>query len=193
MRLSSLVSLGSLLALASLGTGCFFVGDNSGGDGSGTPAPETTAQTVLIDTDATITASPGDGVGVFVQYASGGHWTIFTTCDTHVSNASCGFDLYVNTTDPQAELSKAQGTDLAGRDGIEMLADGSIHLSTDTSTGSNGFTFDATPGAIVELNMALDGASQERFVYWVGNGILHTGAPSNPVDFQPTATASSSK
>lgn len=193
MRLSSLISLGSFLAIAGLGTGCFFF-DNSGGDGSGsTLPPETNAQTVVIDTDATITASPGDGVGVFVQYTSGGEWNIFTTCDTHVSGVSCGFDLFVKGVDATTLIANSKGSNLSGRDGIEVMADGTVHLATDTSTDLNGFTFDATPGAAIELTMALDGTSQERFIYWVGDGVLHTGAPTNPVDFQPTATPAGSK
>ena len=37
-----------------------------------------------------------------------------------------------------------------------------------------------------EGRVVLDGVEQPHYVYWVGNKVLHQGAPSNPIDFLPT-------
>ena len=46
-------------------------------------------------------------------------------------------------------------------------------------------TFEATPGAVVELEVYFDGVPDSRVVFWFGNDTLHTGAPTDPVDFLP--------
>jgi hypothetical protein len=48
-------------------------------------------------------------------------------------------------------------------------------------------TLTTTPGAVLRLETYLDDQPQPRFVYWFGNGVLHEGAPTNPVDFEPSA------
>jgi hypothetical protein len=190
MRLVSFVQMGSLVALvASVGVAVAGCGDG-GGDFSG-PQPvqlSATPQQVGIDTGATIDATPGNGVGVFVQYAAGGSWTIQTACDTNISGYSCGFDVFVAGVDSATTLSNAAGQDLTGRDGIELQSDGSFHFSSQTATALDGFTFDATPGAALELEMFLDGQPQPQFIYWIGDSVLHTGAPTDPIDFTPSAS-----
>jgi hypothetical protein len=196
MRLSPFFKLGSLALAVCVGaasSGCFFVDSSDGGSGNNSdnnqPPPDETPsaqpQTVGIDVDAKLNATPGDGVGVLVQYATGGHWTLSTTCDTNTSGVACGFDLFASGVDPMTTISNPQGQNLAGEDKIALQSDGSVHLSTLTSTNVNGMTFDATENATVELEMYLDGELQERFIYWVGDGVIHTGAPTNPIDFKP--------
>ncbi len=64
---------------------------------------------------------------------------------------------------------------------------GTLHLFANTTTNLDGVTFDATPGATLELEMYLDNEAQPRFVYWIGSDkVLHTGAPTDPVDFAPS-------
>ena len=67
----------------------------------------------------------------------------------------------------------------------ELLTDGSAHLSAVTSTEFDGMTFDVKPGAVVELEVYVDGLPDPHFVYWFGDKTLHTGAPTDPVDFVP--------
>src|SRR5690606_41867852 len=59
-------------------------------------ATGTTQQEVpaaVIDTDATLAdIEPGRGVGLFVEYASGGHWRVCVTCDTLESELGCQWD-----------------------------------------------------------------------------------------------------
>jgi hypothetical protein len=68
-----------------------------------------------------------------------------------------------------------------------LNSDGSINLVADTDFGMNGFSFDADPGAMIEVDMLLDGVAQPRFVYAVSDGVLLEGVPTNPVDFDPAA------
>ena len=195
MRLFSSMMLPWLLpvaaAVAALAIGCGD-GHHHGDVGTGTQPPpgETLTanpQKVAIDTGATLTSPGGGGVGVFVQYASGGHWTFTTACDTTTSGVSCGFDLFLSGVDPATVLSNPKGQALEATDNIEILADGSLHFQAVTSTGLDGLTFDATPGADIQLEMYLDTLPQPRFVYWIGDKVLHTGAPTDPVDLAPSA------
>jgi len=213
MRFSSLVQLGSLplvALLAGLGAvsisavGCDFSDGHDGdynGPQQGLQQPSADPEQVAIDTGATLKASPGGGVGVFVEYTAGGHWQIVTQCDTATSGLSCGFDVFVIGAPAAASasgaastdagttttLSNPQGQDLAGFDQVSMASDGSLHLSTETGGTNGGLTFDATAGAAIELEMYLDGNIQPDFIYWMGDKVLHTGAPTDPIDFAPTA------
>ena len=193
MRLVSFVQMGFLVGVAA-SLGVAMTGCGGGGDGgyeeAQPPPPQLSAtpQQVGIDTGATIDATPANGVGVFVQYATGGQWTIQTACDTDSSGYACGFDIFVGGVATTTTLSNPVGQDLSGRDGIEVQSDGSLHFSALTSTSLEGFTFGATPGAAIELEMFLDGEPQPAFIYWIGDKILHTGAPTDPIDFTPSAS-----
>jgi hypothetical protein len=142
------------------------------------------AAEISVDADATLSAAPGQGVGLFVEYAEGGHWHLFTACDTAISGASCSFDVLLST-GPGAALRDVRGEDLVDGDFIGLADDGSIHFVTETSYGRNGLRFDADPGATIALDMLLDGESAPRFVYAVSDGEVLEGVPSNPVDLAP--------
>ncbi|APR79138.1 Hypothetical protein A7982_04485 [Minicystis rosea] len=186
-KLASIFSTLTAAAAVSLGlTGCVVTG-SAGFDGDiyVDPTPVATVAEVAIDSGATMTADPGYGVGVFVQYDAGGFWTVYTTCDTEISGSSCNFDILVSA-DSRVYIDNVQGFDLESGDSIDVGIDGSINLVTDTAYGMNGFTFDADPGAIIELDVLLDGIAQPSFVYAVSDGALLKGVPTNPVDFVPS-------
>ncbi len=205
MRIFSSVKLRSFLpltiaaaALAGL-AGCNDDGRDHHWDDSGPPADETITdnpKTAAIDTGATLSSPAGSGVGVFVQYTTGGHWTFTSACDTNTSGDPCGFDLFVAGVDPATTLSSpsvlpSTGTNGQGSlqpgDGIRVLPDGTLHFQTITSTSLDGFTLDATPGATLQLEMYLDTIPQPRFVYWIGGKVLHAGAPTDPINFSTSA------
>lgn len=149
------------------------------------PAPTLdTPQLVAITPDKTLQSNAGDGVGIFVEYATGGHWHVWTTCDTNQSKVSCNFEAFA-IPEKGANIFNVQPEALENGDVAEELTDGSAHLSASTSTELDGMTFDATPGAVVQLEVYFDGVPEPRVVYWFGNDTLHTGAPTNPVDFLP--------
>ena len=161
--------------------------------GPTTPPPDETItdnpDTVAIDTGATLSSPAGAGVGVFVEYTAGGHWTVTTACDTTTSGDACGFDIFVAGAGANGStvLSNPNGTTLAQGDGVDIQSDGSYHLFTNTATTNEGMTFDATAGGTVELEIYLDGVPQPRFVYWIGGKVLHTGAPTDPIELAPSA------
>jgi hypothetical protein len=169
--------------------GCFW----GGSDAEPEPAPVTvpaptldTPQQVAITPNKTLQNAAGDGVGIFVEYATGGHWHVWTTCDTNQSKVACNFEAFA-IPGKGAKISNVQPETLESGDVAEELTDGSAHLSASTSTEFDGMTFDATPGAVVELEVYFDGKPDSRVVYWYGSDTLHTGAPTDPVDFLPDA------
>lgn len=147
--------------------------------------PSASPLTVLIDSGKTLDANPGEGVGLFFEYAGGGHWHLHTTCDTSSSGYGCDFS--VDAT-PQAgsSLDAVADEGLSGDDVAETRG-GSLHFAAHTTTGSKGVTFTTAPGALLEVQTYLDGNLEGRYVYWVGSGVLHAGAPTNPLVLQPSA------
>src|SRR5258706_11303842 len=65
---------------------------NGGGNSTPTPAAQTPLL-VTVDTDKVMNATPGDGVGVFIEYKTGGTWHVWWTCDTNKSQKPCAFDV----------------------------------------------------------------------------------------------------
>lgn len=148
------------------------------------PALDTPVQ-VAITPDKTLQADAGEGVGIFVEYVAGGRWHVWTACDTNKSKLACDFEVFA-IPEKGAKISNVLAAEaLEGGDAAELLDDGSAHLSVSTSTEFDGMTFDTTPGAVVELEVYFDGHPDSRVVFWYGNETLHTGAPTDPVDFLP--------
>ena len=58
-------------------------------------------------------------------------------------------------------------------------------MFTETAYGVDGFTLYAEPGVVVRFEVYLDGCSANRYVYWVGEGAAHAGAPTNPIELVP--------
>jgi hypothetical protein len=174
--LLSTLTLGATLAFA--GTGCVI--DASAGT---TVVTEPAIDDVTVDTGATMATSPGEGVGLFIEYAGDGHWDVYTTCDTDISGAACSFDVII--TPDSRTVSNIEGYDLYASDSVSLLSDGSIQLVADTDYGMNGVSFDADPGATIQVDMLLDGVEQPRFVYAVSDGALVSGVRTNPAAFTP--------
>jgi hypothetical protein len=141
--------------------------------------------TVTIDTGATVPLDPGRSVGLFVQYAAGGHWNVTTTCDTRTSGATCAFDVILSPA-PGASFSAVEGHDLSRANNLDLRNDGSMRLVTKTSYAIDGISFDQDPGAIVTLDVLLDGAVQPRLVRFVSDGSVVEGVPTNPISLSPS-------
>ena len=177
---SLLTTLTACLGLALGSTGCLVDDDAT----FTTSDPTEDIAVITVDPGAALSSTPGTGAGVFVQYAAGGHWTVFTTCDTDVTAGACNFDVLVSA-DASATLDNVEGTDLSPDDTLTLREDGSIDLVTETADGSDGMTFDADPGAGIELDVLLDGVPQPSMVFVVSDGAVVDGVPTNPVDFVP--------
>jgi hypothetical protein len=153
--------------------------------GSSCPSPSTPAQT-SIDVDKQIEIQAGDGAGVFVEYAAGGHWQIRTACDTLKNNADCSWDVLV-TPEDGTSIVNVVADDLESNDSIGPYPDDSVSYQLLASTGSDidGFSFDSEPSASVMVDAYLDDQCALSYFYWVGDGALHQGSPTNPLIFTP--------
>jgi len=171
-------------------TGCIIVDSNSSSSSTvvdTTPPPvNTDPMLVNIDSDVALDATPGDGVGVFVEYYAGGTYRIWTTCDTAFSGNACAFDIFTSV-DSSSDIVATTEENLEGADSITVNASqGTVDLRFDTGGDYDAAVIDVTPGAILRLEAFVDGNSDARFTYWFGNGVLHEGAPTNPIDFNPS-------
>ena len=150
------------------------------------PGPTQVAE-ASIDTGATLSEiEPGQGAGAFVEYQSGGQWRVYTACDTDVSKLSCEWDIIVSAA-PGADLVDFAAEELESSDQLFREDSRSVHLIATSTTDFDGFRFEATPGATVRVDVYLDGAPAPAYIYWVGDGGLHQGAPTNPIDLTPSA------
>jgi len=146
-----------------------------------------------IDTDAQIAIDAGLGAGVFIEYASGGHYHLRTACDTTRSNATCQWDIII-TPQESKTISNVLAEDLEGSDTIHPYpapanqpdASVSYQLTAETSTDLDGVTFDIEPGSAITVDAFLDNTCALPFFFWVGDGALHSGSPSNPLTLTPT-------
>jgi len=139
-----------------------------------------------IDTNLTMTAAPGQGVGVFTEYASGGTWTVWWTCDSLVDNQNppCQFDV---------KISVQTGTILApatnGFQPADTFTSSATQIEgvTTTSTGSDGVTFQTEPGATITLSATVGGQYDGRFIFFVEGGKVDdgfTGTVTDPILLQ---------
>lgn len=146
---------------------------------------QTPAESV-IDVDRQIEVDAGQGAGMFVEYSSGGHWQVRTSCDTLRTNTTCAWDIIVTPQDGSL-LSNVTPTELEPADSLTAYDATSYQLRTNTSTDLDGFSFDSDPGAAVRIDALLDETCATQFFYWVGDGALHSGSPTNPIDLVPSA------
>jgi hypothetical protein len=173
-------------------SGCILSDDNHHHDGFHSsydtdPPPETPEPALVsIDTDQTLDATPGDGVGLFVEYSAGGNWLLWTTCDVNESGVACDFDVFASV-DSASKMAEVAEVDMEGHDLVEVLDNGEAHMHAETASDIDAMSIVTSPGAILRVEVSLDGLLDQRFVYWVSDGIVHGGAPTNPVDFQPTS------
>jgi hypothetical protein len=164
----------------------------TGGYGSGLPAlsipicpsAATAAGAVSIDTGSELTTPAGQGTGVLVEYKAGGHWHIFTACDTTITGFSCAYDVTAQA--PGGTVSNISGDNLESGDLVGSGCTDTAYLSVNTSTDFDGMLFDAPPGSPVRVTVALDGAIYPDVIYWVTGGVAHNDAHSNPLAITPT-------
>jgi hypothetical protein len=138
-----------------------------------------------IDTGAQIAVDPGLGAGLFIEYASGGHYHVRTSCDTASGGTTCHWDVIV-TPEAGKAISNVVPENLSGSDSVYPSGPTSFELTAQTSTELDGFTFDTDPGTAITVDSVLDGACAPSFFYWVGDGALHSGSPSNPLTLVPS-------
>jgi len=185
----AVLGLVACVGLGSTTTGCIIVDDDDDGTviiDDSNPTPEQ-PMLMSIETDVALDAVPGDGVGVFVEYYAGGVYRVWTTCDTNYSGSVCPMDIFMSV-DVDSRIDAITTDDLEGADLVNINeAAGTVDMHVDTSVDYDAIEISTTPGAVLRLEVLIDGVPQPRFVYWFGNGVLHNGAPTSPVDLVPTS------
>jgi hypothetical protein len=162
----------------STGGGTGSTADNTGGSSS--PSP----MLVEIDTDQTMSADPGQGVGVFVEYAKGGHWHVWWTCDTAKTRQSCEFS--VSASVASGNITNVDARDLAG--GFHTTPTSSrVEAKITTTNQVNGLRFDTNAGTVLTLDASVGGLKDGAFLFFVQNGKVNggwTGKLTNPLQLQ---------
>ncbi len=154
----------------------------SGGSGSGSSASGQ-PMLVVVDTDRTLTATPGQGVGVFVQYQAGGRWQVAWTCDTSLTNLSCGFQ--VDITVATGSITGTEGPSLAS---LQQVNAQEIDVATSTTTGQDGVSFATAPGATITVDAAMNGMRNGSYLFFVQDNQVnggYTGTLTDPLMFVP--------
>jgi hypothetical protein len=148
------------------------------------PTSQATIEQATIDTDALVGVDAGDGAGVFIEYQAGGTYRVRTNCN--VDQGVCYWDILVTPLDDAPVLGVGP-VDLESDDSVSVFSGNQARLVAYTDNDFDGFTLQTEPGAAIELDALLDNGAANRRLFWFGDGALHSGAPSNPVDLVPSA------
>jgi hypothetical protein len=138
---------------------------------------------VTIDADEVLDTTLGEGAGVFVEYASGGTWRIWTACDTNLSGADCLFDIYATAS---SSLGGVVTEDLEAYDQVDITGPDRLVFYTTTGSYYDSIQFETEPGAWLEVAVLLDGFVEPQFLFWVSDGRVRQGGGGSPVIFEPS-------
>jgi hypothetical protein len=161
-------------------------GSVCGGSGSGTGSAH--PMLVDVDPDRTLNASGGQGVGVFTEYMTGGHWHIWWTCDTNVSGSDCQYSVSVSVA--SGEITNFGSESLENGDTAQVCSSTQVAASTNTAAGIDGITFDTSPGAIITVDAIVNGTEDGSILFFVQDGVVnggYTGALTDPLMFEPAS------
>jgi len=144
----------------------------------------TSPMLVEVDSDQTMNALGGEGVGVFVEYGKNGHWHVWWTCDTNQTAQTCDFSVSVSSA--TGALANVDATELAG--GLySSPTPGRLEARSTTSTELRGVRFDTEAGAVITVEAALGDLKDGSFLFFVQDGKVNggfTGILTNPLRFQ---------
>ena len=163
---------------------------SSGGSSSGSPTVDPTQPVgvtpvvAVVDSNQTVSAVGGDGVGVFVEYAKGGDWHVFWTRDTNHSSRACDFDLRIT-----AGTGKLSGAVLEGglsKDAVAPISGAEIAIRSSSTTELHGLRMTTEPGAVLSIDARVDGLADSAFFFFVQDGKVnggYSGKLTNPLQF----------
>ena len=199
------VALAGLLISPVLTVGCIVVEDDpprhfhgsdtttgSGGTTTAPPPPASSTDTppspapmlAVVDTDQTMTADPGQGVGVFIEYGAGGNWHIWWTCDTAKTNQSC--DYSVAATAAQGTIASVDASALQGGT-VANPTPSRVEARITTTNQTHGLSFKTDPGVVVTVEASIGGVQDGSFLFFVQDGKVNggfTGKVTNPLQVQ---------
>jgi hypothetical protein len=170
--------LGGLLSACAL--------DSSPRASRSTPGPpgSTAPMVVVVDTGKTLAAMPGDGVGVFVEYAAGGQWRVWWSCDTLRSGQTCPFVVTIDSETPYGNVARENLT----ADSVAQPTSTRLLVSSTVTYDAAGVTFQSTPGARITVTGQMGGLQTGEFLFFVQDGQInggYTGTLTNPLTFEP--------
>lgn len=165
------------------------------GSGTAAPAPSdpgsvsATPLLVVVDTDQVMNADPGQGVGVFTEYAAGGKWHVWWTCDTAKSGQTC--DVAINASVATGTISNVDASALQNGSVATPTAS-RVEARVTTSTQVHGITFTTNPGAVITLEATVGGLREgpgpnSSFFFFVQDGKInggYGGRLTNPLQLQ---------
>lgn len=165
-------------------------GSSSGGPsgGAGPSTADAGPILVMVDPDKTMDAAPGEGVGVFIEYGTGGHWYVWWTCDTNVNTQgalACEFALKLTVTQGAMALTASQAP--AGAVLTKGAPVREIDATTTTGAEIHSVSFDTEAGAVLTIDAAVGGQRDPRYFFFVQDGQVnggYTGALSDPIMVQ---------
>jgi hypothetical protein len=167
------------------------LGGSSGGTGdvgvdASVPGQPVAPMLAVVDTGQVMNAQPGQGVGIFTEYAAGGTWHVWWTCDTARSQLDC--DVALSATVAAGQVSALDAAELpAGA--LTSPSPSRLEVRVVTSTQVHGLTFRTNPGAIVVLEATIGGlkfgsGAPGSFFFFVQDGKINggfTGPLTNPL------------
>jgi hypothetical protein len=157
------------------------------GYGGGTDAG-TEPVLAFVDPGRTLNATPGQGVGVFVTYQSGGQWLIQWTCDTSITQEPCFFEIAVHSDSGSA--AQLLHDSLAAGGTVQNLNGSVTAIQTTTTTEEDQAAFGTAPGATITVNVELNGQPSGQYFFFVQNGLVnggYQGSLNDPLEFEPTS------
>jgi hypothetical protein len=186
-------------AFAAILVGC--VADSTSSSGgtateSGGPVPSSSSgggatQPILadIDTNGQLDLPPGgQGIGMYVTYETGGHWTLSWTCDSAITGLSCSYAVTASVAATDGTIQNVAGITPSATDSLsEASTQQEVQAVTSTTTNTDSMTFDTIPGTILTVSVQLNAPVSFFFVQdnQVNGG--YTGALTNPMMFQPSS------
>jgi hypothetical protein len=187
-------------AAAALLVGCVVESSSRRGDGGGGgtgggysgagnySSGSTQPMVVKVDPDQTLVAMPGNGVGVFSEYRTGGHWHVWWTCDTQITGLSCGYRVAISV--GSGVISNVDGQSLPVTDQLTQPTTQDVVVATLTGSDLSEIFFDASPGESIEVDAQLNGERDGAFLFFVQSGQVnggYKGTLTDPLILEPLA------
>lgn len=189
-------SIIAMVGVVSILAGCVAGSSSSGGtssaagsgpNGASSSGGGGTTQPLLVDVDTggTLVTTPGNGIGVYVEYQSGGHWRVSWTCDTALTSLSCSF--IVDASVATGTIANPTPDGFRSGDSLTQPSSRQVEAVTTTTADDDAMLFDTTPGTVITVSVSLNAPVSFFFVQdnLVNGG--YKGALTNPLMLQPTS------
>ncbi len=149
------------------------------------PAQPVTVVTADIDADATMANIVPGKLGMYLEYATGGTWTVMFTCDTVTSGLTCPWSIDALTLDGSA-ISGINVQLLDSQDVVNHPQPDTLTYDGITTNELDQFSFQVGAGLPVGFDIALQGEPDpNRYVFWIGDGGLNLGISSTSFNLYP--------